>query len=305
MLIGNMFGSGTKNTVFFCDPERKNGYLSPLYPASFDAEGETFCCAMQYYVYRKACMFGDATAADAILTETDPTRFAELGKTVKGTVRAVWNAVRMQCMTDALLLAFSQNEEIGRLLLSTGDALIVDCDPFDTVWGSGMLSVLPGADDPEKWKGENLLGFSLMIVREKLQGAVFRSQCKVYFVITGDFDPAAVTEALKISPYKFHTKDALRRDGRPYGFAMWQCAPAATYAPETARQMEEAILPLRDKIDALNALRESGDVAFSLRVVPELTVDGVHPALAPSDKVIAFCHETKTALDIDLYLYEY
>lgn len=291
--------------VFFCDPERKNGYLSLLFPSSFDAEAQTFCCAMQYYAYRKACLFGDAVAADAILGETDPARFADLERSVRDVSETVWNGMRIQCLSDALLLKFSQNEELGRLLLSTDDALIVYCDPFDTVLGSGMLSVLPGSDDPEKWKGENLLGFSLMAVREKLRGAAFRSRCEVAFVITGDFDPSVVTKQLQIPPYRFHTKDALRRDGRPYGFAMWQCAPVSSYTPETTRQMEKAILPLWDKIDALNALRENGDISFTLSVTPKLIAEGVHPALSPSEKVIDFCHATKTALDIDLYLYAY
>jgi len=294
-----------RNTVFFCDPEMKNGYLSPLYPAAFDAEGESFCCAMQYYAYRKARFFGDAVTAGDILSETDPERLAKLAHAVKGVSEPVWDGMRQPCMTEALLLCFSQNEKIARLLLDTGNALIVDCDPFDMVWGSGVLSVVPGSDDPETWKGRNLLGFSLMTVREKLRGAIFRPQCKVYFAITGDFDPAAVTEALGITPGSFHTKGALRRDGRPFGFAMWQSALCDAYDPDTTHQMEAVLRPLYSRIDELNALRGSGDVSFSLRIVPKLPVDGVHPALAPSEKVIAFCHETGTALDIDLYLYEY
>jgi predicted NAD-dependent protein-ADP-ribosyltransferase YbiA (DUF1768 family) len=40
---------------------------------------------------------------------------------------------------------------------------------MDRIWGIGMGGDNPAAGNPAKWKGENLLGFALMEVREKLR----------------------------------------------------------------------------------------------------------------------------------------
>ena len=39
--------------------------------------------------------------------------------------------------------------------------------PTDTVWGIGLKATDERATDVTQWRGENLLGFSLMIVRDK------------------------------------------------------------------------------------------------------------------------------------------
>jgi ribA/ribD-fused uncharacterized protein len=44
----------------------------------------------------------------------------------------------------------------------------VEASPYDTVWGIGMKEDDPDCRNPRLWKGENLLGFALMDVREKL-----------------------------------------------------------------------------------------------------------------------------------------
>ena len=47
----------------------------------------------------------------------------------------------------------------------------MECAFKDKVWGAGMHMGDPDADKPEKWKGENLLGFTLMAVRDELKNA--------------------------------------------------------------------------------------------------------------------------------------
>ena len=64
---------------------------------------------------------------------------------------------------------FSQNPETREFLLSTGDAIIAEASPYDTIWGIGL-----GRDEAMKgtvgqWKGENLLGCALMDVRDWLR----------------------------------------------------------------------------------------------------------------------------------------
>ena len=47
----------------------------------------------------------------------------------------------------------------------------VEASPMDTIWGIGLAQDNSQANDPTKWRGDNLLGFALMVVRDQLQQA--------------------------------------------------------------------------------------------------------------------------------------
>ena len=64
---------------------------------------------------------------------------------------------------------FSQNKQLKEFLLSTSKKVIVEASPYDKVWGIGMLVDDERASTPVKWKGENKLGFALMVVRDTLK----------------------------------------------------------------------------------------------------------------------------------------
>ena len=56
------------------------------------------------------------------------------------------------------------------LLLDTGDAILVEAAPRDTIWGVGLGVSNPAARDPARWRGSNLLGFALVRARHVLRG---------------------------------------------------------------------------------------------------------------------------------------
>lgn len=47
--------------------------------------------------------------------------------------------------------------------------MLAEASPFDGVWGIHLSAASPEARDPLKWRGENLLGFALMEVRDELR----------------------------------------------------------------------------------------------------------------------------------------
>ena len=130
-----------------------------------------------------------------------------------------------------------------------------------------------------------------------------KNACRTYFAIRGQFDPIEISSRLGLAPSLSWKATDLRRDGKPYGFAYLEFGNDADYEVYTEAQLQRTIAPLRDKVDTLNAIREEYGCEFYLSIVPELYVDEIHPALAPSLDVIDFCHATRTKIDIDLYLY--
>ena len=55
----------------------------------------------------------------------------------------------------------------GRLK-DTGNAFLAECAVNDRIWGIGLSMRDPSRLDRAKWQGQNLLGYALMMVREKL-----------------------------------------------------------------------------------------------------------------------------------------
>lgn len=93
----------------------------------------------------------------------------KLGRLVEGFDAAVWAEHCRRIVTEASEHKFAQNPHLKEFLLSTGETVLVEASPYDNVWGIGLAANDPLALDPRTWKGENLLGFSLMDARSALQ----------------------------------------------------------------------------------------------------------------------------------------
>ena len=128
------------------------------------------------------------------------------------------------------------------------------------------------------------------------------NSCYTYFRITRDFDPDIITVRLGLQPDKFWKIGDKRRNGTEYDFASWEIGRCEEYNVLTENQMHKTIAPLLDKVVLLNKIREEFDVVFTLEIVPTIYAGNTNPCLAPSLKVIDFCHATRTEIDIDLYV---
>lgn len=65
-------------------------------------------------------------------------------------------------------LKFSQNQDLLAYLASTRGKVLVEASPYDKIWGVGWREKDGNISNPMLWKGENLLGFILMEVRDDL-----------------------------------------------------------------------------------------------------------------------------------------
>ena len=131
-----------------------------------------------------------------------------------------------------------------------------------------------------------------------------RNKCYTYFRISGIFDPDEVSEKLNLTPEKTWKIGDLRRDGTKYNFATWEIGRCSEYDFDTGNQMRKTILPLQNKIPLLNQIREENDVVLVLEIVPKIYAGDSSPSLAPPLDVIDFCSATRTAIDIDLYVFD-
>ena len=154
--------------ICFHNPDEQNGYLSNWYLSDFTVEDTDFSSMEQYMMYRKAICFCDKDIASQILETDDVTHIKELGRLVSGYDDSRWNGVRQIIVYEGLFAKFSQKAALKEQLKGTGSAILAECAVKDRIWGIGISMNDPDRFDRAKWKGQNLLGYTLMMVRDRL-----------------------------------------------------------------------------------------------------------------------------------------
>jgi len=156
----------TKNHVFFW-----SGIYSQWYKAPMIIDGIEYNCCEQYMMHQKALTFGDLEIAEKVLQTSNPKDQKGLGRQIKGFNKEKWDSVCLGIVYKGNFAKFTQNPALMSALLSTEDRLLVEASPFDKIWGIGMAEDEPGVDDPANWKGLNLLGWSITLVKQQLKNA--------------------------------------------------------------------------------------------------------------------------------------
>lgn len=82
----------------------------------------------------------------------------KLGREVANYNDAVWNERRFNVVAVANREKFAQNEHLKKILMATGNTVMVEASPYDKIWGIGLAANHPDAQNPAKWRGLNLLG---------------------------------------------------------------------------------------------------------------------------------------------------
>lgn len=156
--------------TFFWQKDKFSGVFSQWFRAPFVIEGIQYETAEQYMMAKKALLFNDYEHYVLIMNETDPQRCKALGKDVRNFDAARWDRCKEEIVYNGNYAKFDQNIKARKYyLFNTGNTILAEASPFDTVWGIGLEASDPDATDPSKWKGQNLLGKILMRVREDLK----------------------------------------------------------------------------------------------------------------------------------------
>lgn len=152
--------------VCFHNPDEENGYLSNWYISPFCMEGITFSSMEQYMMYKKAEYFEDNDIAKQILAIDDVAKIKILGRQVKGYDDHYWSGIRQIVVYEGLMGKFSQNRNLKELLENTNQSILAECAVHDQIWGIGLSMKDPNRFEQTKWRGQNLLGYTLMMVRD-------------------------------------------------------------------------------------------------------------------------------------------
>ncbi len=142
--------------------------FSQWFPSPFRADRTRYATAEHWMMVHKARLFSDEPTAQAILATDDPRKAKALGREVAGFDRATWASARTAIVVDGNRRKFAAHRAMAAFLLKTKTAILVEASPVDPIWGIGLSADHPNASRPEKWPGENLLGFCLMQVRDDL-----------------------------------------------------------------------------------------------------------------------------------------
>lgn len=154
--------------ICFHNPDEENGYMSNWFLSDFTIGGVKFTSMEQYMMYNKAVCFNDKVIAEQILNTQDVAHIKELGRSVLGYNENVWNGMRQIIIYEGLLAKFTQNDSIREQLKSTGNAILAECAVRDCIWGIGLAMDNPKRLDISQWRGQNLLGYALMMVRNRV-----------------------------------------------------------------------------------------------------------------------------------------
>jgi len=185
---------------FFWKPE---GFACQWHPSrfiEFATPNIVYLSAEHYMMFQKAKLFRDDVAVMELLELIDNSPIAQawlkheitalnmmrnerkwkewkalqkalqqIGRGVKGFDPVIWDQNKLAIVTQGNRLKFGQSIPLNIKLQATSDRIMVEASPYDKVWGIGYKESDPQAIHPEQWRGKNLLGQALMIVRKELQ----------------------------------------------------------------------------------------------------------------------------------------
>ncbi|QTN21496.1 NADAR family protein [Rhizobacter sp. AJA081-3] len=170
--LRSRFNAGEKlKYVFFWGHQSNKSQVtsacfSQWYGSPFIVDAHRYPTAEHFMMAEKASLFGDHATRELVLQAPNPGAAKALGRQVRGFVEEAWLEHRFAIVVRANRAKFSQNPDLGAFLKQTGSRVLVEASPVDRVWGIGLAQDDEKVNNPNQWRGLNLLGFALMNVRD-------------------------------------------------------------------------------------------------------------------------------------------
>ena len=142
--------------------------FSQWYESPFTVNGITYKTSEHWMMAHKALLFNDQQKFEEIVACNKPGEAKDLGRQVSNYNDDLWNERKFDIVKEGNIHKFSQHKELGKYLIQTGNRVLVEASPVDVIWGVGLTHDNPAIKNIYSWRGQNLLGFVLMEVREYL-----------------------------------------------------------------------------------------------------------------------------------------
>jgi N-glycosidase YbiA len=140
---------------FYYETEQPYGCFSNFSPHGFELDGQQWSTVEHFFQAQK---FIGTLHVEAIRLAATPGEAKNLAWDGSYPCRSDWNEVKDAVMRRAVFRKFDTHADLQKVLLSTGEAILVEEAKKDSYWGCG-------ADG----KGQNKLGQILMEVRQLLR----------------------------------------------------------------------------------------------------------------------------------------
>ena len=127
-------------------------------------------CGEQAIMLSKAALFHDATRFDAIAAPGKrPEDYKALGRRVEGFDGGAWDGAVVDVAIAVVSQKFASDPALWKVLDATGDRVLAEMTKNDSFWGTGIDRSHADAQTPSAWPGTNILGYALMVARERLR----------------------------------------------------------------------------------------------------------------------------------------
>ena len=147
---------GEEAAIYFFDKDDDSYFLTNFAPYPVTLNGKVWPTSEHYF---QAMKFpNNPEIQEIIRTAAKGSTAKELAADYKKAMRSDWFSVSRSIMKIVMLAKFTQNLDAQKLLLATGDKLLVEANPVDSFWAAG-------ADG----NGTNHTGLLLMEVRSELK----------------------------------------------------------------------------------------------------------------------------------------
>ena len=168
-------GEKLKYLFFWGHQPKKDGSISEScfsqwWLSPFTLDGIEYKTAEHWMMAQKAILFNDKVQLEKILICKSPAEAKKIGRWIENFNGSLWDTHKYEYVKQGNYYKFSQNPQLKTFLLHTGERILVEASPVDNIWGIGMAKNDANIYNPTQWKGQNLLGFALMEVRDKLNG---------------------------------------------------------------------------------------------------------------------------------------
>lgn len=154
----------------------RHSIFSNHYACTFMVGDTIYNSIEQFLAHRRATIAGDHDLAQEALDSFDPVDSKRILTTLRtASSENIWLEKRHDILFSGLYSKFTQNEPLMNYLLDSENRQLGEASR-DRTWGVGMPLTDKNVLDTKFWKGENLLGKTLMEVRQDIFSSLHPSR---------------------------------------------------------------------------------------------------------------------------------